>query len=301
MAVSYSIRAVTAHEDNMSNPKARPTFTPDAITLACTLIAQAQGDTAKARRAASAAVAWLQQPDVDPTFKPDVPPASVPQAAAAGQDRDLAAELDEARQHILQTVQKLDEVTKARRDLLSRFDGQARTIKALEAATAEAESRCGSASDNAMMMTDALTQLIRSVAKWTRIPCENVVQAEDALQAFAGQVDALQVQLAIAADAALSCPACGAPSDGGLCDDCSAHAGDDSQVLAEAVERGATVLSVTTAEDVVISAEPPVPVAPVAPAPQPAPAAPDEEWPQFAHLPEKMRAWAIDRAIAARG
>lgn len=297
----------------MSNPKAtRPTFTPDAITLACTLIAQAQGDTAKARRAASAAVAWLQQPDVDPTYKPDVSPATVPQAAAAGQDRDLAAELDEARQHILQTVAKLDEVTKARRDLLSRCDGQARTIKALEAATAEAESRCGSASDNAMMMTDALTQLIRSVAKWTRIPCENVVQAEDALQAFAGQLDKLQVQLAIAADAALSvdpdapswaptdgcCPACGSPSEGGLCSECDAHNG---AVMAEAVERGATVLSVTTAEDVVISAEPPAPAAPVAPAPQPAPAAPDEEWPQFAHLPEKMRAWAIARAIAARG
>jgi len=282
----------------------RPTFTPDAVALACTLIAQAQGDTAKARRAASAAVAWMQQPDVDPSYKPDLPLATVP--ALAGLDEsgklqligELQAQLSEARADVLRTVETVEELRTARANFAKRLDASLRTIKALEESTADAERRCADALSDAELHKDCLGDLIAFIGKLSKYsPCDNAPQAKRAVQFLADQIQQLQVQLSIAADAALSCPAC------------SAHAGDDLDVVAEAVERGATVLSLTTAEDVVISAEPPAPVAPVAPAPQPAPAAPVAEptsgmadpWPQFAHLPEKMRKWAIDRAIAARG
>ena len=103
----------------------------DAIALACQLIAQAQGDVGKARRAFADALVWMQR--VDPTFKAEFI-ADQPAALVDGETAQewkaraerIKATLDEVR-HQRDQERKIFNVVKDERDgAINRLDNLCR-------------------------------------------------------------------------------------------------------------------------------------------------------------------------------
>ena len=110
---------MTENTNNTSTSTLKP-IANEAIALACQLIAQAQGDVGKARRAFADALVWMQR--VDPTFRPEFvaeQPAALVDGETAQEWKDRAerikATLDEVRNQ-RDEERKLFNSLKAERD-----------------------------------------------------------------------------------------------------------------------------------------------------------------------------------------
>ena len=253
-----------------TNTTPKTVFAPDAIQLACSLIAQAQGDTAKARRATQAAVLWMQQRDVDPTYKPDFDEVGSVEVlnALKGENTKLQAGVE----------------------VLTQERERFKTLSSLAAKQlAEAQAEYRKLSDEVEQLKYDKAELSASLAgrrednaKISKVAAER----HDEIKALQAEIDNLPEHVHVVTyDDAAARDSVSFATEPTEAEQAQSYIDQPPTVFAEAVERNADELTVVEAGDVVMTPAEAVPTTEAAAA--------DED--EFAHLPPLMREWARKR------